>query len=375
MPNLRPNHRLSSERLSSEQLESERDIACASTLPATVYFSAETFEAEKARLFASTWQVAGHVHQAASPGDYFTFDLIGEPLLIARGEDGILRGFYNVCRHRAGNPASGCGNRKLFRCGYHGWTYGLDGALLVTPEFEGVEDFNPKDFGLVPVRLEEWFNLIFVNLDPAARPLRESLGELPTQAGKFDFTSMKLSERRTYEMKCNWKTYIDNYLEGYHLPSVHPSLNREISYNAYTVEPYAQYVRQWSPIRGAQPGDTTPRRYQRAGGDLTADYFWVFPNWMLNCYPDNVSLNIIVPLGPERTLAIFEWYLSEKNLGSEAARKALEFSDEIQIEDVRICEIVQKNLHSRSYHSGRYSVKQEKGVHAFHQIYRNLMLI
>jgi choline monooxygenase len=184
---------------------------------------------------------------------------------------------------------------------------------------------------------------------------------------------MKFSQRRTYEMNCNWKTYIDNYLEGYHLPSVHPALNREISYNAYTVEPYPQYVRQWSPIRGAQPGDAAPRRYQQSGDDLTADYFWVFPNWMLNCYPDNVSLNIILPLGPERTLAIFEWYLPEGDLGSEAAGKAVAFSDEIQAEDVSICEIVQKNLHSRSYHSGRYSVKHEKGVHAFHQMYRELM--
>ncbi len=364
MPNL---------ELSSKQLDCERDIARASTLPAPLYFSAETFAAEKNRLFASAWQVVGHVRQAANPGDYFTFDLIGEPLLIARGDDGILRGFYNVCRHRAGNPASGCGNRKLFRCGYHGWTYRLDGALLVTPEFEGVEDFKSKEFGLAPVRLEEWFNLIFVNLDPEARPLRQCLGELPAQAGKFDFTSMKFSERRTYEMKCNWKTYIDNYLEGYHVPSVHPALNREINYSAYTVEPYPQYVRQWTSIRGAQPGDATTRRYPQSGDDLTADYFWIFPNWMLNCYPDNVSLNIVLPLEPERTLAIFEWYLPEKNLGSEAARKALEFSDEIQVEDVSICEIVQKNLHSRSYHSGRYSVKQEKGVHAFHQMYRELM--
>jgi choline monooxygenase len=250
--------------LSSEPLNPERDIARASTLPAPLYFSAETFASEKTRLFASTWQVVGHVRQVASPGDYFTFDLIGEPLLIARGDDGILRGFYNVCRHRAGNPASGCGNRKLFRCGYHGWTYRLDGALLVTPEFEGVEDFDRKDFGLAPVRLEEWFNLILVNLDPAARPLREYLGGLPAQAGKFDFASMKFSGRRTYEMNCNWKTYVDNYLEGYHVPSVHPALNREIDYNAYTVEAYPQYVRQWTPIRGAQPGDATPRRYPQS---------------------------------------------------------------------------------------------------------------
>ena len=355
------------------RLTSESDVARASTLPAPLYFSAEAFAAEEARLFSCSWQVVGHVRQAATPGDYFTFDLIGEPLLVVRGEDGILRGFYNVCRHRAGNPASGCGNRKLFRCGYHGWTYRLDGALLVTPEFEGVENFNPQDFGLAPVRLEEWFNLIFVNLDPAARPLRECLGDLPVQAGKFDFPSMKFFERRAYEMKCNWKTYIDNYLEGYHVPSVHPALNREINYSAYTVERYSWYVRQWSPIRGAQPGDASPRRYQQSANSLTADYFWVFPNWMLNCYPDNVSVNMILPLGPERTLAIFEWYVPEENLGSEAAQNALAFSDEIQIEDISICEMVQKNLHSRSYHSGRYSVKQEKGVHAFHQMYREWM--
>jgi choline monooxygenase len=349
------------------------DIARASTLSAPLYFSPENFEREKTALFAATWQLVGHVRQATSPGDYFTFDLLGEPLLIARGEDRVLRCFHNVCRHRAGNPASGCGNRKLFRCGYHGWTYRLDGALLVTPEFEGVEDFDPADFGLVPVRVEEWFNLIFVNLDGEAPPLLESLGELPDQAQKFDFRNMKFSERRTYEMNCNWKAYIDNYLEGYHLPSVHPSLNREVDYKAYTVEPHSHYVRQWTPIRGSQSGDNSPRRYQQSSADLTADYFWIFPNWMLNCYPDNVSLNIILPLSPERTLAIFEWYLPEKDLGSETARKAVAFSDEIQAEDVSICEIVQKNLHSSSYLSGRYSVKQEKGLHAFHQMYRELM--
>lgn len=355
------------------QMDPDRDIARASTLSAPLYFRPETFEEEKTRIFSSTWQLVGHLHQAAHPGDYFTFDLIGEPLLVARGEDGVLRGFYNVCRHRAGHPASGCGNRKLFRCGYHGWTYRLDGALLVTPEFDGVEDFDPREFGLAPVRIEEGFNLIFVNLDLEAPPLADCLGELPAQARKFDFTGMKFSERRTYDMKCNWKTYIDNYLEGYHLPSVHPALNRELNYNEYTVEPYPHHVRQWSPIRGDQPGDAAPRRYPAASEDLTADYFWMFPNWMLNCYPDNVSINIILPLAPERTLAIFEWYLPEKDLGSDAARKSLAFSEEIQMEDLAICEIVQKNLHSRSYHSGRYSVKQEKGVHAFHRMYRELM--
>jgi choline monooxygenase len=157
------------------------------------------------------------------------------------------------------------------------------------------------------------------------------------------------------------------------LPSVHPGLNRELDYDAYVVEPYASHVRQFSPIRGAQAGDATPRRYQESREDLTTDYFWVFPNWMLNCYPDNVSLNIVLPLEPERSRAIFEWYLLEKDHGAPAAKASVEFSDRIQMEDVAICEVVQKNLRSRSYSRGRFSVKQEKGVHAFHRMYAEWM--
>lgn len=349
------------------------DIAKAWTLPAPLYSDAGIFSIEKERIFARTWQIVGHASQVAHAGDYFTTELIGEPLLIARANDGILRGFYNVCRHRAGPAAEGCGSRKLFRCAYHGWTYGLDGSLLSATEIEGVEGFRPGDFALVPVRIEEWFNFIFVNLDANAIPLQQSLGSLPQQSEKFPFAGMKLFERRTYDMKCNWKTYVDNYLEGYHLPSVHPALNRELDYNGYVVEPYERHVRQFSPIRGAQPGDVTPRRYRESREDLTTDYFWIFPNWMLNCYPDNVSLNIVLPLEPERSLAVFEWYLPEKDHSSPASKASVDFSDQIQIEDVAICEAVQKNLRSRSYTRGRFSVKQEKGVHAFHRMYAEIM--
>jgi len=351
----------------------DANVARAWTLPSSLYTDPAVFSSEKEKIFSRTWQVVGRHDQVTNPGDYFTTDLMGEPLLIVRGGDGKLRGFYNVCRHRAGPPAEGCGSRKLFRCGYHGWTYGLDGALISATEVDGVEGFRPEDFSLAPVRAEEWFGFIFVNLDAQAKPLRDSLGELPKQAEKFQIAGLKLFERRTYDMKCNWKTYVDNYLEGYHLPSVHPGLNRELDFNAYVVEPYEQHVRQFSPIRGAQPGDTTPRRYQEAREDLTTDYFWIFPNWMLNCYPDNLSLNIVLPLEPERSLAIFEWYLPEKDHSSPAAKASVEFSDQIQVEDVGICEVVQKNLRSRSYSRGRFSVKQEKGVHAFHRMYAEQM--
>ena len=354
-------------------LQIDSDISRAWSIPAPFYTDPSLFLQEKAQVFARTWQVVGHSAQLAKPGDFFTTELLGEPLLLARGARAELRGFYNVCRHRAGPVAAGCGSRKLFRCGYHGWTYGLDGSLISAPEFEGQPGFEARNFALAPVRAEEWLNLIFVNLDPGAEPLVKGLGQLPAQAERFGFAGMKLFDRRTYDMKCNWKAYVDNYLEGYHLPSVHPGLNRELDYDAYTVEPYARHVRQFSPIRGAQPGDTTPRRYQEARENLTTDYFWIFPNWMLNCYPDNVSLNIVLPRDAERSLAIFEWYLPEKDLGSAAAKASVEFSDQIQIEDVEICETVQKNLHSRSYQRGRYSIKQEKGVHAFHRMYADMM--
>ena len=222
---------------SLDAVEIDSDIARALSLPATFYTAPSVLQLEREKIFGKTWQVVGHRHQLVNPGDFFTTELHGEPLLLVRSAQGELRAFYNVCRHRAGPPAEGCGSRKLFRCGYHGWTYGLDGSLIAAPELEGQPDFHSEQFSLVPVRAEEWFNLIFVNLDPNAAGLLESLGELPKQAGRFhsfvetlqatSLQGMRLFQRRTYEMgKCNWKTYVDNYLEGYHLPSVHPGLNR-----------------------------------------------------------------------------------------------------------------------------------------------------
>ena len=351
----------------------DADISKAWSLPAYAYVDPALLEEEKNKIFGSTWQVVGRREQVAKPGDYFTTELAGEPLLIARGNDAKLRGFYNVCRHRAGPPAEGCGSRKVFRCGYHGWTYGLDGKLLNAPEFEGVKNFSADEFGLRPIACEEWNHWVFVNLSAKPEPLVKALRELPKQLERFRINETRYSERREYLLACNWKAYIDNYLEGYHLPSVHPGLNRELDYGSYDTRQFERHSMQFSPIRGPENEATTERRYKTAKGDDVAEYFWIFPNWMLNCYPDNVSINIIVPLGTEKTLAIFEWYFTEPLLGSETARSAVNFSDQIQIEDGKICEVVHKNLKSRSYSRGRYSVKQEKCVHHFHRLYAKWM--
>ncbi len=346
------------------------DVGRGYTLPSNLYVDPAVLKEEQEKIFGRTWQIVARAEQLNNPGDYVTTELAGEPILVVRDSRSELRGYYNVCRHRAGPPAEGCGSRKVFRCGYHGWTYSLEGKLLNAPEMEGVQEFRHEDFGLPPVQAAEWAGMVFVNLDPHAQPLIAALRELPSQAEKSHFERMRFYERREYVMECNWKTYIDNFLEGYHLPSVHPSLNRELDYNAYETELYERHSLQASPIRPAQGGE---RRYQQASGAERAEYFWVFPNWMLNCYPDNISLNIVLPLGPEKCVAIFEWYFPEDVLKTETPPRTVQFSDEIQVEDGAICEAVQKRLRSRSYSRGRYSVRQERGVHHFHRLYVEAM--
>src|SRR3954470_9451401 len=154
----------------------EPDLARAATLPAAWYRGEEMLALEKERIFATTWQLVGRTADVVRPGDFFTADVVGEPIVVTRGTDGVLRAFYNVCRHRAGNVAAGKGNRKSLQCRYHGWTYALDGALITTPEFDGVEDFDKANYCLHPVRVETWGPFVFVNLDPDADPLAWTLG-------------------------------------------------------------------------------------------------------------------------------------------------------------------------------------------------------
>lgn len=348
------------------------DLSRASTLPARWYTDPQFLELEKQKIFWKTWQLVGRVDMAARPGDFFTYDLFGEPLLVTRGVDGVLRAFYNVCPHRAGPVAVGKGNRKSLQCRYHGWTYGLDGRLLTQPEFEGVENWHKEEVCLPSVRVEVWGPFVFVNLDPEPIPLFEILGAIPREVNRAGFQpeQMQLVERRDYVVESNWKVYIDNYLEGYHIPIAHPGLFREIDYEQYRVDTFPYYSSQHAPIRPLRPSDNLPgrdRRYLRTEEESQALYYWVFPNLMLNFYPDNMQVNIIVPLNHERTLTIFEWYFKQPGSGEgwESMQQSIAFSDQVQKEDMEICETVQKGLRSRSYNQGRFSVKRENGVHHF----------
>jgi choline monooxygenase len=288
-------------------------------------------------------------------------EIAGEPVVVTRAKDGGLHAFSNVCRHRGAVIAEGCGQANVLRCPYHAWTYALDGRLLGQPEFEGVEDWDRAAVRLPRFQVATWGPFVFVNQDPEAPPLAEVLGAIPRETGESGcpIDHLHFSYRRDYEIQCNWKVYIDNYLEGYHLPAAHPGLYRELDYQQYRVDTNRYYSSQIAPIR-ALSGE--PRRYQFEDAGRSALYYWLFPNFMLNIYPDNLSSNLILPLGADRTLTVFEWFAYE----GEVAQATIDFSDDIQREDIRLCESVQRGLRSRHYNQGRFSVKRENGVHHFH---------
>lgn len=362
-------------------LDINPQLECAETLASRFYTDPAMLALEKERIFRRTWQwvgmlshpcgeVNGKPRTIADPETFFTVDVAGEPVLVCRDKAGTLRAFSNVCRHRAGPVGVGAGCKNVLRCAYHGWTYTLDGRLIGTPEVDGVEFFDRSTMGLVPLRCEVWEEFIFVNFDGRAPALTEYLGRIPEQARGFSFKGLQLVERRDYHINCNWKVYVDNYLEGYHIPIAHPGLMKEIDYAQYRTDTFRFYSQQFAPIRAMKPEEAGARFYPPGTGANEALYFWIVPNLMLNIYPDNVSVNLVVPLSPDRTLTIFEWYFHRKEQEhiQDRIRKAVDFSEQVQQEDIGICESVQRGLQSALYDRGRYSVRRENGVHHFHML-------
>jgi len=362
-------------------LDMHEQIECAQTLASRFYIDPGILDIEKSRIFQRTWHLVGTLHQScgevngvkrtiSDSESFFTTDVVGEPVIVVRDKQDELRAFSNVCRHRAGPIALGSGCKNVLRCQYHGWTYTLDGRLIGTPDVDGVEFFDRSAMGMVPLRCETWGQLIFVNFDFQAEPLSAYLGKIPEQARGFQFEGLEFAERRDYVIDCNWKVYVDNYLEGYHIPIAHPGLMKEIDYAQYRTDTFRYYSQQFAPIRAMKPEDSADRLYTPGTGLQDALYFWIFPNLMLNIYPDNISTNVIVPLSHEKTLTIFEWFFHDVKQAKtqERIQRAVAFSDEVQQEDIGLCENVQKGLRSSTYDRGRYSVKRENGVHHFHML-------
>ncbi len=350
----------------------------ASTIPKAWYFDAAFAERERERIFTRTWQCAGRVDQLPKPGDYITTDIAGMPVVVLRNQQGELRAFHNVCRHRAGSPARGTGNASFLRCHYHGWTYDLDGNLKNAPEMDGTLDFKLCDYGLTAIKVAAWGPLVFVNLDPKAKPLEAWLGDIPTRVAPYKLDTLRFADHVEYEIGCNWKLYIDNFLEGYHVPWAHPGLNQVLDYRTYTVEPHDNYVLQYGPLK--EQGDASnPLIAFKRGAEahkglkgeaaLGSAYYWIFPNFMWNLSPDVAQSNVVLPLGPERCRVIFDFFYYG-DVSPEVRKQNIAYSDEIQREDIDICETVQRNLHSPAYEAGRFCAKRENGVYAFQSMLR-----
>jgi choline monooxygenase len=346
----------------------ENPLEKASTIPSPWYFDARIARLENERVFAHAWQVAGRVDQVREKGQFFTAELGDEPIVVARGEDGVLRAFYNVCRHHAAavvTEEQGCA--KQFRCPYHGWTYGNDGALKGMVEFDGVCDFDRAKNGLVPVAVDTWENFVFVNLDGEGGSLTEFLSSVLELVAPLRLTDkLKFFERRVYTLNCNWKVYVDNYLDGgYHVPHAHKGLSSVIEYTSYTIENFARACLQSSPL-SADPGSEASVASTRTG---RAFYLWMYPNFMINAYEGVMDTNLVLPLAVDKCAVLFDYYFADTSgAAAQRNRESIKVSEVVQDEDMAICDAVQKGLGSRAYLAGRLSVRREAGEHLFHRL-------
>jgi choline monooxygenase len=342
-------------------------LAEAWTLPGPWYTDTRIAALERHALFGRTWQVVARTDQLSEPGQYVSADVAGEPIVVVRGSDGVLRGFFNVCRHHATAVMwEESGRAQHMRCPYHGWTYNLEGQLRGMTDWEGVAGFDKADFGLVPVRLETWEHFVFVNLDKDAPALLESLGAVADLVRPLKLASLGFFARRSYDLACNWKVYVDNYLDGgYHVPHMHKGLSSVLDYAEYTIENGPRYCVQSSPMAPAQAQKEVAavRRGERAR------YLWIHPNFMINCYEGTMDTNLVLPLGIDRCRVHFDFYFADVSEAARAQNAAsVEIADRVQGEDVAICESVQKGLSSKAYGAGRLSVRREAGEHLFHRL-------
>jgi choline monooxygenase len=343
-------------------------LAEALTPPSSWYVDPRIFELERRTVFARAWQMCGRADQVRVPGQYITCEVAGDPILVVRGADDVLRGFFNVCRHHAAVVMTKTdGTTETLRCPYHGWTYSLDGALIMTPEFAGVRNFDRSANGLVPLKTAVWEGWIFVKLISEGPSLEDFLAaDLTQQIRQLTLEKLHWTERRTYKLNCNWKVFVDNYLDGgYHVPHLHRGLNSVLDSGKYTIETGARFCLQSSPV-STEKADAQTAKVRKGDHAL---YYWIYPNLMINWYEGVMDTNLVCPRGVDRTEVIFDFYFADI---SEAARESnlasINVSERVQAEDVEICESVQRGLASRAYTAGRLSVRREAGEHLFHRL-------
>jgi len=339
------------------------------TIPSSWYTNPDLYQLELQTVFTKNWQFAARTDQLKEPGQYVATDIAGEPILIVRGDDQKLRGFFNVCRHHAAAVMTEQeGRAHQLRCPYHGWTYSLQGQLKGTPDFNDVCNFNKEENSLVPLELETWEQWVFVRI---AKQDKQDLQDYLTRRLTNEIRSLTVStlhrvERRHYNFDCNWKVFVDNYLDGgYHVPHLHKGLDSVLDYSNYMIENSERHCLQWSPlVREGAEAETGAVRH----GDR-ALYYWIYPNFMINWYDNAMDTNLVIPRSVDQTEVIFDFYFPDTSPAAmEHNRASIEVGQRIQDEDVAICKSVQRGLRSRAYTAGRLSVRREAGEHLFHRL-------
>lgn len=346
------------------------DIRRASTIPARFYTDAALFDAARERLFARTWQQAVDLGRAQTPRKAVPFTLLegllDEPLLLTRDEEDRLHCLSNVCTHRGNLVVDSETETRSLRCRYHGRRFGLDGRFVSMPEFEQVEGFPSPADDLPGVPFATWGPLGFVALDPftgfeeAFAPIAESLAFLP-----LDELILDPARSRDYLVRAHWALYVDNYLEGFHVPYIHAGLAQALDYGAYRTEVFDWAVLQVGVAKSGEEAFDHAREER-----IAAYYWWLFPATMINAYPWGISVNVVKPLGIDRTRVSFVSYVLDPSRLDHGAGAAI---DRVEREDEAIVETVQKGVRARFYDGGRYSPAREQGVHRFHRLIARLL--
>ena len=346
------------------------DIKKASTLPAEFYRSEEIYQSAKEKIFTKCWHFVGDTDLVKIPGAVYPFTIlegyVDEPLLLTRDSDDKIHCLSNVCTHRGNILVENPDVTRVLQCRYHGRRFELDGCFKSMPECEDAENFPTEKDNLSKVPFEVWNKFIFASINPFA-PLNSFLKVIQDrlEGVKAGELVHEPARSRDYLVKCNWALYVDNYLEGFHIPYVHSGLNEKVDYGSYTNELYEYCNLQ---LAFAKPGEECFRLQEISpdyGSEVAAYYWWIFPNLMLNYYPWGLSINVVRPLAKDLTKVSFITYVSDPSKLDKGAGSGL---DRVEREDEAIVEMVQKGVQSRFYDRGRYSPKREKGVHHFHRL-------
>ena len=343
-------------------------IERAPTPPASWYTRPDMLELERERVFRRGWTLACRTDEVAEPGACRSAEVAGDAYLIVRGHDGELRGFHNVCRHHAARLVEGAACAEELVCPYHGWTYALSGALKTAPRSAGLADFRRDEWGLVPVHVDTWGPLVFLHPGQPERTLAEELAELTPHLDPAELARLTWVTRRSYAMACNWKVFVDNYLDGgYHIAHLHGNLASQLDLASYRTELYPRFNVQTCPAH-PDAGAAVGQDYQARMGQ-GATYAWLFPNLTLNRYGPTLDTNLILPTGPTTCEVVFDyWFDGSPDEAQAFVQSSLESSDTTQREDVWISEQVQRGLHSVAYDRGRYAPTVEHAMHHFHRL-------